>query len=159
MKTQIFTGKYLVGGAKRTVTAVDPHTQKVTSNRVNLDICEGLVLGNVSGHGNFSNTGEKFITINGQYAPGKTCRATFSAQNLEIAAEALLKGNVEKDVEGKPLKIEHVVTVIGTPMRQYGLLVEELYLKLADGTMKTIIAAPEAALVSEDADFAFLDGK
>jgi len=159
MKTTSFTGKYLVGGAKRTVTATDPHTGKVTSNRVNLDLCEGLVLGNVSGHGNFSNTNEPFITINGQYAPGKTCRITVSAQNMKIVADALLKDNVQKEVEGKPLIVEHVVTAIGTQMRGYGILVEELYQRNADGTFKAIIAAPETTLASEEADFAFLDGK
>lgn len=156
MKTKSFTGRYFPGAVKRTLQAPDPaNPSRMISTRVNLDQVTGLVLGNVSGHGQFDNTGEDYITISGQYAPGKTCRLTVSSQNVEPVAKALLKDNVDKTIPGLPLTKEHTVIAIGSPMRGFGILVEELYLVNEDGSTKTILAAPETA-AAETIETAFL---
>ena len=158
MKTQIFTGTYIPGGAKRQVQAIDPSTGKMVTNRVNYDLVSGLVLERVSSKpgDTFPNTGEAFVTISGQYGPGETCRITASSQHLATVAKALLKGNVDKADDRLPLLKEHMVTAIGTPMKVHGLLIKELYLTNDDGTTTTIIGAPKTKAEAEF-DAAFLE--
>lgn len=156
MKTKVFTGKWFPGAVKRRISSPDPLDEsKAISTTVNLSMVTGLVLERVSGHGEsakgtgFSNTGEDFVTVNGQYAPGGTKRITVSAQNVHPFAEKLLKGNLDK--EGNLAK-EYVVTAIGTEARGNALMVHELYLENEDGTKTAVIAAQEQAVEESLAD-------
>lgn len=155
MLTKVFRGKYGQGAITRTESFKDPATGKTSVTRRKLDVIEGLVLATVTGLGQFSNTGEDYVTVTGQYAPGKTSRITASAQNMQLLSEALLKDNVDKSAPRQangqikwPLKKEHVVKVIGTPMQGFGLLVEEVYLTEGKDEIP-VIAAPEQPAAQE----------
>jgi hypothetical protein len=145
-----FTGEYL-NPVKRRVTRPDPsNPQKmIVTNKV-LEGPVGLVLQYVVGKGFFDNTKEPFIATLGQYAPGKTCRVTFSSQHARAFAD-LIRGNLDvssgygPNQEIKwPLKKEIVVDVFGTKMRGYALLAEELYVHNDDGTIRAVIGAAQS---------------
>lgn len=161
MKTTVFTGKYMPGAIKRQLTSVDDATGKAVTSRLVMDRVEGLVLAKVSGHGEFSNTGERYVTLTGQYGPGEQLRITASAQNYDLLSKALLADNVDRSA-GKtpngqiswPLNVEHVVNVHGRKMAGFGFMVEELYL-VKDGKTTPIIGAPEQPKATAAEDFAF----
>ncbi len=171
-RTQAYRGHYL-DNVQRQIMIPDPNnpSRKIPLKK-QLQGPTGLVLKRVIGVGKFDFTDEPSITMEGQFAPGQTKRITVSAQNVEPAVKALLKDNVDKSSgfgpNGRvnwPLKVRHVVTAFGNPMgnldtakRDFrGLLVQELYLELPDGSTKAIIAAPGQevdanALINTSAD-------
>jgi hypothetical protein len=143
-----FTGDYM-NPVKRTITKPDPNRVGATLRTTKvLEGPVGLAMQYVVGKGKFENTEEPYISVQGQYAPGKTCRVTFSAQNAKKVSE-LLKGNVDvsSGIDPRngqikwPIKRQFLVDVFGTKMRGYALLAEELYVHEGD-TVKAIIGAP-----------------
>lgn len=138
-----FTGDLYQGAVTRTFVTADPGnpTRNVTS-RKRFDLITNLQLTRVSGMGQFENTKEPFITLNGQYAPGKTARITASAQNVALVG-AMLKGHVDKKNPEFPLTKDLVVEVVCTEWRGHGYMIQELYLIGDDSKSKTaIIGAP-----------------
>lgn len=139
-----FTGDLYPGGVTRTSVTPDPaNPARNVHSRKRFDLITNLQLSRVSGMGKFDNTGEPFITLNGQYAPGKTARITASAQNVKPIAD-MIRGHVDKSKGDEyPLTKDFTVEVVCTEMRGRGYMVQELYLISADGRSKTaIIDAP-----------------
>lgn len=157
MKTTVFNGAHLPGVVSRTIQAPDPaNPNRVLSSRKKFDLVRGLVIERVSGMGNAKGTGERYITLSGQYAPFSTARVTASAQNAD-AVIAMLKDNVDKSDPKLPLKKEITVEVVGTQMPGFSFTVHELYLIEEDGTRKTIIGAPvDTASADAQLENAFL---
>lgn len=121
-----FDGDLFPRGATRRVETIDPTTSGRVVKVKKLDMIVGLVVSRVSGHGRMKNTDAPFVTLSGQYAPGKLLRVTFSDQFYE-PVRALLKQNVNSD-EMQTLKNPIKVTCVGEPMKGFGMLGEELYL-------------------------------
>lgn len=153
-RTTVFDGAYIQNGVRRQVSVIDPITSKSVSQSVKRDIVSKLVCNRVSGFGNFPNTGEPYVTLSGQYAPGKTLRITMSSQNRDAVA-ALLKGKIANK-ETKELTEELVFTAVGEPMRGFGMLVSELALHRKDGSTEIIIGPAGEQTASESAEQAFL---
>lgn len=150
-----FTGELYPGAVTRVLQTPDPaQPGRTVTTRKRYDLITHLQLTRVSGTGNFENTGEPFITLNGQYAPGKNARITVSAQNVAPVA-AMLKGNVDKTKGDQyPLTKDITVEVVCTEMRGRGYMVQELYLVNSDGSKTAVIGAlagsAEPAAASND---------
>jgi hypothetical protein len=146
-----FTGAYFSGKVTRTISSPDPgNPGKMITARKTFDMITDLVIDRVSGLDFAARTDEKYITLNGQYAPSRTARITAFSQHSD-AVIALVKGNVDTSNPERPLKRKITVNVIGTPMKGYGLDVSELYVKEPDGSQRTIIGPP-AEVATQQAD-------
>lgn len=155
-RVESFHGQFF-DAVKRTISIPDPSdSKKKIIQRKTLMGVHDAVLQAVIGYGSFSNTGEKFMTFQCQFAPGQTRRLTFSAQNYDTII-AYFHGNVDRSsklgVGGKikwPLYKEIKVSAFGTPMKGFGILVQEAYQKLDNGDTKVILGAPEAVENADD---------
>ena len=159
MKTQVFTGELFEQKVTRKIVTKDPATGRDISKLAKYDMVTGLVIDRVTGMGPSDTPNKELqITLSGQFKPFGTLRITASAQNYEKVVNAL-KGNVERS-EGQELpfllKNEIVVTAVGNLMKGRGMNVAELYISEADGSVKTIIGAPESATETTGIDQVFL---
>lgn len=144
-KAFAFIGQHFPSAVVRTFTTDDPSNPgRVIKTNKRFDLITNLVIERVSGMGFADKTGEKYVTLSGQYAPFGTARITASSQNAD-AVLALLKDNVDKTNKELPLKKKIVVETVCTPMRGFGFTVNELYLVNEDGSKKVIIGAPAQA--------------
>lgn len=126
VKTKSFNGSYVSQKIQRRIQTIDPGTNATITDVQLSNKLDGFVIVAVTAQGEFSNTGERFIQVWGQYRPGKTAFVTISGQHLEPFAAAVLKENVEKpeDEVNNPaslahpwyLKNEPLVCVIGDAM-------------------------------------------
>ncbi len=141
-KAFAYVGQHFPSNVVRSFTAADPSNPgRVIKTNKRFDLITNLVIERVSGMGHAEKTGEKYITLSGQYAPFGTARITASSQNADAVIK-LLEGNVDKTNKELPLKKRITVNVVCTPMRGFGFTVNELYQVLEDGSQKTIIGAP-----------------
>jgi hypothetical protein len=143
-RIKTFDGRW-INALPRTVIVTDLMTGKEVVQKTTLVGVERAVVQSVVGKGPFSTTGEESVTLYCQYEPGKTCRITASAQNLEPMVKAILKGNVNQssgtgpnDQIDWPLYTERVVTVYGSAMKGFGILASEAWVHLPDGSVKKI---------------------
>jgi len=115
-KSYVFDGVHYPNAVVRQFTDKDPsNPARTITTRKRFDMITHLLIQRVSGMGTSQRTGEKYITLSGQYGPFSTARITASAQNAD-AVLAFLKGKVDKTHPDLPLKERLVVDVIGTPM-------------------------------------------
>lgn len=148
-KAPVFNGQYFPNAVVRVFTTPDPSNEnRLIKATKRFDLVTRLVLDRVNGMGSANKTGEKYITLIGQYAPFKTLRITASSQNAD-AVISMLHNNVEGKDKEFALKEKLVVEVVGTPMKGMGFNVDELYLVQKDGTKKVIIAAPTQTAEAE----------
>jgi len=151
----VFNGAYLKN-IRRTIRRPDPSRQGQVL--ISTEILEGpdrMVLQAITGKGRFSNTNEPFITVHGQYEPGKTGRLTISAQNVKPFVDQVLKDNYDSSsgvgANGRihwPLLREVEVTAFGTTMvgekGERSIQTKELHVINPDGTSKTVFAPVQA---------------
>jgi hypothetical protein len=156
-KSPVYRGKHFPSKVHRNFSTPDPsNPARMITVRKPFDLITYLVLNQVSGVG-YTDAGEKYITLSGQYAPFAKARITASAQNADSVLE-WLHGRVDKSPGKTPLPLLKPITVevVCTQMKGFGFNIQELYELLPDGSRKAVIAAEQEASQEENAELSFL---
>lgn len=137
---KVYKGVYMENGLRIQVATEDPvNPGKPITQRQSLDLVTNVEITRVVGFGRFPNTGEPYVSIYGQYAPGKTVRLTASGQYYD-ALRPVLRGNAEI-VNGQtsgPLKKPIMVSAAGKSLRGHGMLMSAMWIVEPDGSKKEI---------------------